>query len=125
MRLTISFVVLSAIAVAGCRSRHETGAALLEPPGRDQRAHIEGNTAILVNGRRVTPAGRVLRTQSYAWGLALSPDGSRAAVLHKDAFELVDLREPYAVRRVAAAGKDGDDSVGTGSYMGCAFSRDG
>jgi len=52
--------------------------------------------AVLVNGRRVTPVGRVLRTQSYAWGLALSPDGSRAAVLNKDAFELVDLREPYA-----------------------------
>jgi YVTN family beta-propeller protein len=99
--------------------------AILEPPGRDSRAHIEGDTAILVNGRRVTPAGRVLRTQSYAWGLALSPDGSRAAVLNKDAFELVDLREPFAVRRVPALGAPMRPELGTGSYMGCAFSPDG
>jgi YVTN family beta-propeller protein len=97
----------------------------IESPGRDLRAAITGDSAILVNGRRVTPAGRVLRTQSYAWGLALSPDGMRAAVLNKDAFELVDLREPYAVRRVppytAALPEDRRD----GSYMGCAFSPDG
>src|SRR4051794_9403474 len=96
-----------------------------EPPGRALRPRITGDSAILVNGRRVTPAGRVLRTQSYAWGLALSPDGSRAAVLHKEAFELVDLREPYAVRRIPAAGAEADDELGTGSYMGCAFSPDG
>ncbi len=116
--------MLGTVLLAGCRSRNES-VARLEPPGRAARAHIDGNTAVLVNGRRVTPAGRVLRTQSYAWGLTLSPDGSRAAVLHKDAFELVDLREPYAVRRVAAAGKDADDPIGTGAYMGCAFSPDG
>src|SRR4029077_667941 len=101
---------------------------LLEPPGRDARARIDGDTAILVNGRRVTPAGRVLRTQSYAWGLALSPDGSRAAGLHQNAFELVDLREPYAVRRVPphdAETPGTRDPLGTGSYMGCAFSPDG
>jgi YVTN family beta-propeller protein len=125
MRGALSSLVLVAIALAGCRSRNETSVALLEPPGRAARAHIDGNTAILVNGRRVTPAGRVLRTQSYAWGLALSPDGSRAAVLHKDAFELVDLREPYGVRRVPEAGTEADDELGTGSYMGCAFSPDG
>src|ERR1700675_2175699 len=89
-------VVLVAVALGAWRS---PGARVppLEPPGRDVRARIDGDTAILVNGRRVTPAGRVLRTQPYAWGLALSPDGSHAAVLHKDAFEIVDLREPYAV----------------------------
>jgi hypothetical protein len=70
----------------------ERSASVLEPPGRAERSRITGDAAILVNGRRVTPAGRVLRTQSYAWGLALSPDGSHAAVLNKDAFEMVDLR---------------------------------
>ena len=117
--------VLVAVTLAGCRSPIGNRVLLLEPPGRDARAHIDGDTAILVNGRRVTPAGRVLRTQSYAWGLALSPDGSHAAVLHKDAFEIVDLREPYTVRRVPEAGADVPDRRGTGSYMGCAFSPDG
>ena len=118
-------VLLVVVALAGCRSPADTRVPILEPPGRDARANIDGDTAILVNGRRVTPAGRVLRTQSYAWGLALSPDGSHAAVLHKDAFEIVDLREPYAVRRVPEAGAEPRDQSGTGSYMGCAFSPDG
>jgi YVTN family beta-propeller protein len=102
-----------------------TTVAHVEPPGRTLRAGITGNTAILVNGRRVTPAGRVLRTESYAWGLAVSPDGSRAAVLNKDAFELVDLRAPYAVRRVPPYDAPPSAGRGTGSYMGCAFSPDG
>src|SRR5712671_3793194 len=117
--------VASAAALVTSQSFSTRRVQLLEPPGRDARARIDGDTAILVNGRRATPAGRVLRTQSYAWGLALSPDGSRAAVLNKEAFELVDLRAPYAVRRVPALGAEPPAQLGTGSYMGCAFSPDG
>ena len=84
MRGALPILLLIVIAPAGCRPGNETGVALLEPPGRGARAHIDGNTAILVNGRRVTPVGRVLRTQSYAWGLALSPDESSAALLGAD-----------------------------------------
>ena len=97
---------------------------LLEPPGRDGRAQIDADRAVLVNGRRVTPAGRIVRTQSYSWGLALSPDGSRAALVNRDAIELVDLREPYGVRRVPPYGAP-RRAFGAGSYMGCAFSPDG
>src|SRR5260221_300067 len=102
-RLTGGVLTTFVALAAGSATQPSNGGqrvAILEPPGRAERASISGDTAILVNGRRVTPAGRVLRTQSYAWGLALSPDGSRAAVLNKDAFELVDLREPFVVRRV-------------------------
>src|SRR6266852_6444633 len=95
--VTLAIAVGLAIVVAEWRSFSTGRLQLLEPPGRDARARIDRDTAILVNGRRVTPAGRVLRTQSYAWGLTLSPNGSRAAVLNKDAFEIVDLRAPYAV----------------------------
>ena len=124
-----ALIAVVAVAIAGCRSPSTTHLALLEPPGRAARAHIDGDTAILVNGRRVTPAGRVLRTESYAWGLALSPDGAHAAVLHEGAFEIVDLREPFAIRRVPPPGTRMDTEqstgLGTGSYMGCAFSPDG
>jgi DNA-binding beta-propeller fold protein YncE len=125
----LPFVVSVVVAWAVCRSNDSRRVLLLEPPGREARAHISGDTAILVNGRRVTPAGHVLRTQSYAWGLALSRDGARAAVLHKDAFEIVDLHEPYVVHRVPPSGTSFPTkppaTLGTGSYMGCAFSPDG
>src|SRR5262245_23193742 len=72
----------------------------LEPPGRDQQAHIDGDTAVLPNGRRVTPVGRVIRTQSYAWGMAVTKDGRRAALVHPNAIEIVDLAAPFTVRRI-------------------------
>jgi DNA-binding beta-propeller fold protein YncE len=135
----VALVVVMALMAACGRARSAT-VTLLEPPGRDARARIDGDTAILINGRRVTPVGRIVRTQSYAWGLAIAPDGSRAAVLNKDAFELVDLREPYTVRRVPplqrrtpsdersaanAERRTSNDERRTDSYMGCAFSPDG
>jgi DNA-binding beta-propeller fold protein YncE len=121
----LSAAAVGAIVFVAMRTRMVNRVSLLEPPGRAVRARIDGDTAILVNGRRVTPAGRVLRTQSYAWGLAVSPDGSRAAVLNKDAFELIDLRAPHAIRRVPPFGAQAPTAFGTGSYMGCAFSPDG
>src|ERR1700724_1710597 len=110
---SLAFALGSATALIGAAFFAPRHVSLLEPPGRDSQARIDGNTAILVNGRHVTPAGRVLRTQSYAWGLALSPDGSRAAVLNQDAFELVDLREPYATRRVPPLGATPNPDLGT------------
>ena len=100
------------------------GTTLLEPPGRTQQASITGITATLVNGRRVTPAGIVIRTQSYAWGLAISPDQSRAALLRADGIEVVELAPPHAARRYPPAGVS-DESHGTGTYMGVAFAADG
>jgi DNA-binding beta-propeller fold protein YncE len=44
--------------------------------------------------------------------------------MNRDAFELVDLREPYTVRRVPPIGTKSEER-GTGSYMGAAFSPDG
>src|SRR5262245_899242 len=117
------FIASAAMAIAPLNRQAPAPAVVthLEAPGRTMRAGMAGDSAILVNGRRVTPAGRVLRTDSYGWGLAPSPDGSRAAVLHKNAFELIDLREPFAVRRVPPYKAGDSKDLGTGSYMGCAF----
>src|SRR5262245_62128406 len=117
--------VAAAIATVSRSAPASSFATHLEAPGRTMRAGIAGDSAILVNGRRVTPAGRVIRTDSYAWGLAVSPDGTRAAVLNKSAFELIDLREPFAVRRVPPYEARDSKDLGSGSYMGCAFSPDG
>src|SRR2546423_1881299 len=128
-RIAIGATLCSALlavagAAAACRSPRVAMGTIPEPPGPAPRPPIRGETPIPVNGPRGPPAGAGLRTQSYAWGLALSPDGSRAAVMNKDAFELVDLHEPYAVRRVPPVGTRRRE-LGTGSYMGAAFSPDG
>ena len=122
LRVVALGIVIIGVAVAIASVRRQAPAppvaTHLEAPGRTMRAGIAGDSAILVNGRRVTPAGRVLRTDSYGWGLALSPDGTRAAVLNKNAFELIDLREPFAVRRVPPYKAGESKDLGSGSYMG-------
>src|SRR5262245_26149146 len=102
----IAILLLASVVtlVAASQRARAARSASLEPPGRSQQAHIDGDTAILPSGRRVTPAGRIIRTQSYGWGLAVTRDGRRAAVVHERAIELIDLRPPYAVRRIPAYG---------------------
>src|SRR5436190_5190177 len=122
--LLLAAAITSTLVAASGRARQARSVSF-EPPGRDEVAHISGDTATLPNGRRVTPAGRVIRIQSYGWGIAVSPDGARAAVVHPDSIELADLAAPYAVRRLPPSRADKRPDLGAGTYMGAAFSPDG
>ena len=129
-RFRVLLAALSIVVVAAAGSVAPAGlprarVRLVEPPARDQTARIDGDTATLVNGRRVTPAGRVIRTGSYAWGLAVSPDGARAALLRRDALEFVELRAPFTVTPGPALHVKEHPELGDGTYMGGAFSPDG
>ncbi|MBO0860644.1 MAG: PD40 domain-containing protein [Chloracidobacterium sp.] len=116
--ILIVFLTFWVLACSALRSE-----TILEPPGRDSSASIGEREAILVNGRRVTPAGRVLRTQSYSWGLALSPDGGRAALVSKDRVQLVGLNETSGP--ILESFDRDTPGFGSGAYMGVAFSPDG
>ncbi len=123
--LAILFLASVATLVAASQRVRTARTASLEPPGRDGQARIEGDTAILPNGRRVTPAGRIIRTQSYGWGLAVTRDGRRAALVHERSIELIDLDAPYRVRRIPPYGSGDHPELGSGGYMGGDFSPDG
>jgi DNA-binding beta-propeller fold protein YncE len=128
--ILLVLLIATSLGVVGLPPRSST---TFEPPGRDLFPSIgtgTDNAATLINGRRVTPVGHVVRTQSYSWGLAVSPDESRMALLREDRLELVDLHEPFAISshpkvnpRVARA--ELQKEFGTGSYMGVAFAPDG
>src|SRR5258708_6677702 len=125
LTLLLSAGITTALVTASARVRQERLEVSFEPPGRDEAAHIAGDTATLPNGRRATPAGRVIRTQSYAWGLAMAPGGRHAALVHPDSVEIVELEAPFSVRRIPPARSDKRPDLGTGTYMGSAFSPDG
>jgi len=80
--------------------RGRGGVTVLEAPGREQVARISGNRAVLANGRLVTPVGRVIRTQSYGWGMAISPDETMAALVNRDAIEIMSLDGSRPPRRI-------------------------
>ena len=98
---------------------------IFEPPGAGSYPQIGESSAILVNGRKVTPAGKFIRVQSYNWGMALSPDERTVALVNPDAVTLVTLGDPMTARRIPPYGTKPTVKQGKGTYMGCAFSRDG
>ncbi len=98
---------------------------VLEPPGVASFPQIGENSAILVNGRKVTPAGKFIRVQSYNWGMALSPDERMAALVNADAITLISLGGEMTARRIPQYGIKPSAKQGKGTYMGCAFSPDG
>jgi DNA-binding beta-propeller fold protein YncE len=106
---------------------HASTVTILEPPGRDEvpRIDLATHRATLVNGRRVTPAGEVIYTQSYNWGMAVDRSGTRVALINRDAVQIVTLGPPHSVRRYPPYGEQAPVAAGTGTYMGCTFSPDG
>ncbi len=98
---------------------------LVESPGWNAVPAAAGTSATLISGRRVAPAGRVVRTQSYSWGMAVAPDESRLALIRSDAIELVTLRGGAPSVRIPPHGVKPSEEMGEGTYMGVAFSSDG
>lgn len=98
---------------------------VLEPPGKDLRPSIRPDRRVLINGRFLTPAGRTALTQSYSWGMAVSPDESAVVLLSRNAFQIISTAEPKVVDRFPAFGAKAPKWLEDGAYMGCAFSPDG
>jgi YVTN family beta-propeller protein len=113
----------------GCPSDQRQNLVVLEPPGADSAPDIGEKSAVLVNGRRVEPAGKFVKTQSYNWGMAISRDESRALLIGNDSITLVNLRDALEAKRIPPFGfrpdKTYQQKYGEGGYMGCAFSPDG
>jgi DNA-binding beta-propeller fold protein YncE len=98
---------------------------VLEPPGVMLRPTIEGETPVLVNGRLLSPAGKHVKTQSYSWGLAISPDEKTAALVSSGAIQFIGLDPLAVLQRVVPFFNPAKRKAEDGMYMGCDFSPDG
>lgn len=105
----------------------------LQVPGRAQFCQIDtgrggfGGRAVLPSGRYVTPAGHVTRITSDPFGMAISPDGSRAITLHENAVTVVDLKTDatrWQAIRIPGYGSGNPSPVAKGSFLGIAFAPD-
>jgi DNA-binding beta-propeller fold protein YncE len=128
-RHLIAALLVAAVAAAAVWSwltpRPPVRVTLVEAPVRDAAPSIASDGATLISGRRVTPAGRVIRTQSYSWGMAVSPDESRVALIRPGAIEIVPLDASSASVRIPPYGTKPSKEFGDGTYMGVAYSPDG
>lgn len=98
---------------------------ILEAPAIHDFPSIKEDQAVLINGRVVKPAGKFVRTQSYNWGMTISPDEATAVLVNRNAVEILALGDSIHSQRIPAYGEKPAYKEGTGTYMGCAVSPDG
>jgi YVTN family beta-propeller protein len=122
LQALLAGIFLSRFALAVETPREVT---VLEPPGVMLRPTTEGNPMVLVNGRFLTPAGQSLRTQSYSWGMAVSPDQTAAVLVSCSAIQFIALDPLRVVERLVPFCTPNKQSQDDSMYMGCGFSPDG
>jgi YVTN family beta-propeller protein len=118
-------VALLLVSMAPCGRPSGRRVEVLEPPGADAYASTGVDSALLVNGRRVRPAGRLLAVPSYNWGMAIRGDERAALLVNRDAVTRVTLGDRLEATRIPPYGAAPDPRRGKGNYLGCAFSPDG
>jgi YVTN family beta-propeller protein len=104
--------------------KHAT-VSTLQVPGREAFARLDSNgVSVLASGRYVTPVGKVTRITHAPFGLAVSPDGLKALVLHHNgAVTVVDLKNPAAALRIPDyAGKT--KPISEEPFLGVVFAAD-
>ena len=98
----------------------------LQVPGRAEFCKIDttGGYSVLPSGRRVTPAGTVVRITNDPFGLAVSPNGQHIVALHSGVLSLMPAANPSQVVRIPSYDKQIPDPFKGASFLGAVFSTD-
>ncbi|HEY0108487.1 MAG TPA: phosphoesterase, partial [Fibrella sp.] len=97
----------------------------LQVPGRAEYCRIDtAGKSVLPSGRYVTPAGKTIRITNDPFGLALSPDGTKAVTLHDGVVTVLNTAGLQATRIPDYAGKI-PSPVYKATFLGVAFAADG
>ena len=96
----------------------------LQVPGRAEFCKIDttGGYSVLPSGRRVTPAGTVVRITNDPFGLAVSPNGQHIVTLHSGVLSLIPATNPSQVVRIPSYDKQIPDPFKGASFLGAVFS---
>ena len=97
---------------------------ILEVPGKSEYCSInEGGVSVLPSGRKLTPAGELIRITHDPFGMTLNNDGSQVVTLHNGVFTVINtatmehIRVPSYDQRIASP-------LSKGSFLGVAFADD-
>ena len=97
---------------------------ILQVPGWDQYCKLDADgVTVLPSGRYATPAGEMIRITHDPFGMAISPDGSKAITLHNGVITIIELATLHDTR-VPSYDKKIPSPLFKGSFLGVAFSPD-
>jgi YVTN family beta-propeller protein len=98
---------------------------LFAPATTEPARLAPGGTSVLPSGRLVTPAGQTTLVTHKPYGLALSPDGKTAVLLHNEVVTVVRLDDLAHPIRLPSYDKSRPAVIESGGFMGAVFSPDG
>lgn len=93
------------------------------PAGKSYSVIQEKGISILPSGRFVSPAGEIIRITHDPFGMAISPDGTKAVTLHNGVFTIIQLTTLQHTRIPSYDGKI-KSPLSNGSFLGVAFGAD-
>lgn len=99
----------------------------LQVPVRNEYSKLDTTSgySVLPSGRRVTPAGDVVRIEHDPYGLAISPDGKTALTLHDGVITIIPTDAVKKATRIPSYDKTIKSVLDGSSFLGVAFSQDG
>lgn len=126
MRAWSIAIALCALTMGEAFAGQPTRSAELAAPALFDPAHIDiGGVSVLPSGRLLTPAGAQTRVTHKPYGLALSPDGATAVLLHNTAVTVIRLDDMAHPVRLPSYDESRAAVIEDGGFMGVVFSPDG
>jgi DNA-binding beta-propeller fold protein YncE len=99
---------------------------ILQVPGAYELCKMDpASYSVLPSGRYVTPAGKAISITRAPYGLAISPEGQTALVLHNNVVTRIDLRYPDRLVRMPSYDGNVPAVLEGSSCMGIAYLPDG
>ena len=130
MKNVMLFIFLSALGLCVCRPSVQQNQFKFSAPAGSKYTHInDDGTAVLPNGRMVTPAGRLIRVAPHPYGLTMSPDEKTIVTANSGTFPfslsiIRDWQSPQPmVRQIPENGQDKKGILET-VFMGLAIAPD-
>jgi DNA-binding beta-propeller fold protein YncE len=122
MKIYLLFALLLLISFF-CPAQYKT-VSVLQVPAIEEYCHIdEKGISVLPSGRRVQPAGDMIRITHDPFGMAVSPNGKKVATIHNGVFTIIDLASMQAMR-VPSYDDKISSPLSNGSFLGVAFAAD-
>jgi DNA-binding beta-propeller fold protein YncE len=115
--------ILSVLVFISSKAQLKPVTVMVVPSGNAYSKIDTAGISILPSGRFVSPAGKTVRITHDPFGMAISPDGTRAVTLHNGVFTIIDLAT-LSQTRVPSYDKKIVSPLSHGSFLGVAFAKD-
>lgn len=128
MKTAISIIVILLV-LRGCIKQDENVWLSNAPAGNKYTKIFKPDSAVLPNGRIITPAGKQIQTAPHPYGLTMSRDGSVVITANSGvrpfSISIIEnyITETPLVRQIPP-GYETDDGILAAVYMGIAISPD-